>query len=339
MFRAAVLKLTAWYLGIVIAISLAFSAAIFHVSYSEVGLRLANYRTAIVEDSQLPVNVADALLKNQSEQAAMQLLMMLIYLNIIIVVAGGIGSYLLARRTLDPIEQAHEAQSRFTSDASHELRTPLASLKTEIEVALISKDLNKKEVAGLLKSNLEEVNKLIQLTEMLLKLSRLDGHKLEIERISLPDIIKQIVDKSPQKNRINLILPNKLQIKANKSAVSEIIYILLDNAIKYSPAESIIDIKVYRRNVNALISIENSGPKINEKDINQIFDRFYQVESSRSHKGDKGYGLGLSIASKLVDLHHGEIKAKSLKGKNIFTVSLPVSSYYLKDTSKLQQKN
>src|SRR5690606_1393199 len=99
-----------------------------------------------------------------------------------------------------------------------------ASLKTEIEVALISKDLNKKEVTDLLKSNLEEVNKLIQLTEMLLKLSRLDGHKLEIERISLPDIIKQIIDKSPQKDRINLILPNKLQIKANKSAVSEIIY-------------------------------------------------------------------------------------------------------------------
>jgi len=338
MFRAAVLKLTAWYLGIVIAISLAFSAAIFHVSYSEVSLRLANYRTAIIEDTQLPINVANAILQNQSEQAALQLLMMLVYLNIIIFVVGGVGSYLLARRTLDPIEEAHEAQSRFTSDVSHELRTPLASLKTEIEVALISKDMPKKDVSELLKSNLEEVDKLIQLTEMLLKLSRLDTHKLEIERVDLPSIAKNIVNKLPQKNRVKLTAPAKLQIKGNKSAITEIIHILLDNAIKYSVPDSEIEINISRRNVNSLIQIVNIGSKISDKELSKIFDRFYQVESSRNSKENKGHGLGLSIASKLVDLHHGEIKAKSIKGINSFSVYLPISSYHLKDSSKLQQK-
>src|SRR5690606_24862255 len=107
--------------------------------------------------------------------------------------AGGVGSYYLARRTLRPIEEAHEAQSRFTSDASHELRTPLASMKTELEVALRDPALNKEEMRELLVSNLEEVDKLTKLSQNLLQLSRLEQENIQLERVVLREVISGVV--------------------------------------------------------------------------------------------------------------------------------------------------
>lgn len=337
MFRSAVLKLTAWYLSIVIAISVTFSAVIFHVSYSEVGLRLDNYRTAIVEGSQLPLDIADALLKNQSDQAAIQLFLMLVYFNAVIVILGGIGSYFLARRTLDPIEEAHISQARFTSDVSHELKTPLAILRTELEVALRSNNMKKDDYRKLLESNLDEVNKLTHLTEMLLKLSRLDNESLEMERIDLVKLAQQSISRLKIEDLVKLDSPKKLIVKANPGAISEVIYILLDNAVKYRTGDKQINLSISKHQQNASLSVINVGPKITTVDLDKIFDRFYQVEKSRSKSSQEGYGLGLSIAKKLIHLHKGEIKAKSAKGKNIFTVSLPISTH--KDLSKLQQKS
>src|SRR5690606_27239432 len=109
----------------------------------------------------------------------------LVYLNCIVLAAGGVGAYFLARRTLRPIEEAHEAQSRFTSDASHELRTPLAAMKAELEVTLLSKELDEAETREVLESSLEEVEKLTRLSDLLLKLSRLEYDKLERAPLSL----------------------------------------------------------------------------------------------------------------------------------------------------------
>src|SRR5690606_29485182 len=110
----------------------------------------------------------------QARQAQASIFTSLLYMNILFLAAGGIASYFMARRTLEPIEQTHEAQSRFTSDASHELRTPLAAMKTELEVALRGPELSKKDMKELLASNLEEVDKLSKITQTLLLLSRLE---------------------------------------------------------------------------------------------------------------------------------------------------------------------
>jgi signal transduction histidine kinase len=136
MFQSATLKLTAWYLAILMTISIIFSVVIYQLNFREISFRLENLQHSLLDDSlyTLPGTNGEpqlnfgpnSPLSVQSNQAAAQMISTLVYINLVILVAGGLGSYFLARRTLRPIQESHEAQSRFTSDASHELRTPLA---------------------------------------------------------------------------------------------------------------------------------------------------------------------------------------------------------------------
>jgi signal transduction histidine kinase len=172
MFESATFKLTAWYLAILMTISLTFSVVIYQLNFREISFRLENLQHSLMDNSMylLPSSNDETFsygpnspLSVQSRQAAGQMSLSLFYINIVVLVAGGLGSYFLARRTLRPIKESHEAQSRFTSDASHELRTPLAAMKAELEVNLREPNLSAAETRELLESNLEEVNKLIQL--------------------------------------------------------------------------------------------------------------------------------------------------------------------------------
>ena len=100
--------------------------------------------------------------------------------------------------------------------------------------------------------------------------------------------------------------------------------ILLDNAIKYSPKKSVIKVAVTKTDRCAIISIKDNGIGIDEKNIPLIFDRFYRVDSSRTRNKVEGFGLGLSIAKKIVEDHHGKIKVKSkIKKGSTFIVELP----------------
>ena len=149
MFTSATVKLTAWYLINLIVICLIFSFIIFGLSTSEISNRLERLQIRVEGSTQtltLPGPVTlNEVRKNQTEEARASIFIGLVYMNIAVIALGGFGSYVLARRTLRPIEEAHEAQSRFTSDASHELRTPLAVMKSEIQVALRDSDMKKSD--------------------------------------------------------------------------------------------------------------------------------------------------------------------------------------------------
>lgn len=329
MFQSATLKLTAWYLAIIMAISLVFSVVIYQINFHEVNVRLENLEEAIKSrfDTQTPQTFIDetGLRQIQSDQAALQMLLSLLYINIFILVAGGAGSYFLARRTLHPIEEAHEAQSRFTSDASHELRTPLAAIKAEIEVALRDKVIDPIEARELLESNLEEVEKLIQLSEMLLSLSRLDYNTLTKEKLDLPEVLK--IALKPHKSlikRFDITMRKGAFVEGDKAAITELITILIDNALKYSPDRSKISIRIFQRLRTIGFEISNSGPQIDEKALPHIFDRFYRGDVSRTNSTKNGYGLGLAIAKRIIDVHEGDIFVQSSKEKTTFTFHLPV---------------
>ena len=199
MFHSATLKLTGWYLLILMAISLIFSVVIYNIVSNELGDRLEQLQSRFERSNiAIPFDglhnpTYTAFRIDQDARAKTNLLVSLIYVNLLILATGGAGSYLLARRTLQDIEAAHEAQSRFTSDASHELRTPLAAMRTEIEVALRDKDATKTELRETLESSLEEVNKLTNLSQMLLHLARAEHNDLEMTAISLPAITENIV--------------------------------------------------------------------------------------------------------------------------------------------------
>lgn len=332
MFQSATLKLTAWYLAILMTISITFSVVIYQLNYREVNNRLQDLQTSltggvefIIPDHNTFGFGPGSAFSTESQKAGAQMALSLIYINLVVLVAGGLGSYFLARRTLKPIEESHEAQSRFTSDASHELRTPLAAMKTELEVTLRDEKLEISEAREVLESNLEEVNKLIRLSEMLLQLSKYEHDKLDRAPIDIVPMVKEVLKRFPEsKKRFKVTTRKKAVTRANEAAISELISILVENALKYSPEDSKIYIRVFQQHGSIGFEIKNSGEQIPEALLPKLFNRFFRIDTSRTKSSENGYGLGLSIAKKIVDVHHGELIVSSEPDVTSFTFLLPI---------------
>lgn len=329
MFHSAILRLTGWYLLILMVISLLFSVTIYNTTTSEIRDRLNDFQSRLEQPGAVPdmnpnPRLFNAFRNNQGSMAEKNIWTTLVYVNLIIFFGGGILSYLLARRTLRQIEESHDAQSRFTSDVSHELRTPLAAMKTELEVALRDKKLSKEDMRELLESNLEEVDKLTVLSKTLLQLSKLDHSELEIDSIDLGVLTSDVVQRYDKNmNRIRITAPAKpLTLQANAATIEELVTILVDNALKYSPQKTPITIKLARQGRQVIFSITNKGKGISPEDMPHIFDRFYRSETSRTTSGS---GLGLSLAKKIVELQNGELSVSSATDKDTtFQFILPV---------------
>jgi len=318
MFASATIKLTAWYLVILMFISIFFSVIIYQISSSEVRTRLH----FVEEEFTLPLpgsanSTYSEFQRRQLQEASLSLFIALFYSNLAILILGGVGSYFLARRTLAPIEEFQEAQARFISDASHELRTPLAIMKSELEVAERDPSLSKDEMRELLQSNLEEVDRLAILSDTLLKLSRRDFEKLDFSLVDIRNIIEKIIagHKNIPKQRFKIVAPKKAIVRANPPSVRELFVILIDNALRYSPDDSTISIKLHLEADSVRVTISNKGMGIAPEDLPYIFERFYRGEKSRTSSSG-GYGLGLSLAKNIVELHGGKISIKSTQGKN-----------------------
>lgn len=332
MFASATLKLTTWYLLILVTLSIIFSFIIFEISTSEISSRLERLQIRVEgSDKSItlpgPVTLNDIRI-NQTREAKTSIFVGLVYMNLAVIGVGGVGSYWLARRTLKPIEEAHEAQSRFTSDASHELRTPLAVMKSEIQVAMRDPKLTPADYRELLESNLEEVDKLSQLSQSLLQLSRLEYDSVERnDRVIIAKAAKKAAKSlNIPTGRVTFKLPeHEVAVDGNDSMLSDLLRILFDNAVKYSPPGSRIDFELSSNGRTCKIAITNQGAGIAASDIDKIFNRFYRGEKSRSSNGQvSGYGLGLSLAKKIVRIHEGSINVKSTPGKSTtFTVILP----------------
>jgi signal transduction histidine kinase len=332
MFHSATLKLTGWYLLILMVISIVFSGTIYGVATTEVRDRLMDFQNRLEQPSLFSVTPQNdpnrelftELRDQQRDTASRSLLLTLVYVNVLIFFGGGILSYLLARRTLSQIEQAHEAQSRFTSDVSHELRTPLAAMKAELEVALRDPKLTKNDMQELLESNLEEVDKLTTMSKTLLQLSKLDHANLEMKSIDLRAVTDEVVQRYDKNlSRVKVKAPaNALLIKGNLPSIEELLTILVDNALKYSPADSQIKIVLSQQNRQVKFTINNKGEGIPSDKLPHIFDRFFRVNDSRA---DGGSGLGLSLAKDIVTLHKGELSVSSTTGKGAtFQILLPI---------------
>jgi len=311
-FESATLKLTAWYLAILLCISLIFSVIIYEVSMNEIRTRLGVFETHLQEINNLFVPPEGARAQ-EVQQARINLFVALAYANISVLILGGIASYFSARRTLEPIEALHDAQSRFASDASHELRTPLAVMKSELEVSLRDKNISKSDMRELLESNLEEVNRLTALSETLLRLSRHEFSRLEMKPVDIAEILKKAgkVHKLPKARLMIDIRSKHLMAVANADSVSELFMILLDNALRYSPDASQVVALAERTRGTVQVKIINDGPGIQAQDLPHIFERFYRADKSRTSGDMKGFGLGLSLAKKIADLHHAKLSISS----------------------------
>lgn len=254
-------------------------------------------------------------------------------INVIILFSSGALGYFLAGKTLRPIQVMVEDHKRFVSDASHELKTPLTSLKTAMEVGLRDRDLDLETSKQLIRESITEVNKLSRLSENLLQLNQLEipQEKFKLEKLSLKKIIdesiKQIYPIARQKNIFIKNQAKDFQIKGSKYSLISLLVILLDNSIKYSSEKKSIIIASKKTDRKILVSIEDHGIGISPKDLPHIFERFYRADSARAKKTSGGFGLGLSIAKKIVESHKGEIKVESkLKKGTKISVFLPLFS-------------
>jgi two-component system, OmpR family, sensor histidine kinase CiaH len=334
-FHSASIKLTVLYLVTIMSISFIFSLGLYRVTSQEIErsvrksegpigqmmrTRNADILEELMEEQDYVVGAAQARLRGN-----------LLFINVFIFVSGGLVSYYFARKSLEPIEKAHEAQRKFISDASHELRTPITAMRVETELTLTEPKLSLNEAKKQLESNLEELDKLTILSEGLLSLSRLDENGIERSSVAIKHILTGAVEQvaarvEKKQQKITLSAIPKASVIADKASLTEALVTILDNASKYSPEKSEISLSTKVEDKNVLIKISDQGMGIAEDDLPRIFDRFYRAEQSRTKNITDGYGIGLSIAKTTVEAHGGTIHVESTPQKGTtFTIQLPLS--------------
>ncbi len=329
-FQSARLKLTIWYVIISMTITILFSLVIYIGLTRELD-RIGDIQQ-INQQNNIPLPPRDLSFPHPPEldiaQAKTNILFTLLIVNGVVLAFSAGAGYILAGRTLRPIQEMMDEQSRFITDASHELKTPLTAIRTEYEVAMLNKPIPAKEANILINSSYEEIISLQGLAENLLELTTQQKKRehMHVEEVSLleitEDALKKVIQFAKQKQTtINSQIDDYI-LFGERQSLTQLLVILLDNAIKYNPEQSEITLTSKKTDHHLFIKILDNGIGITEKDLKHIFDRFYRVDKSRSKA--TGYGLGLSIAKEVVEAHSGLLSAESKLGDGTtFTIQLP----------------
>lgn len=332
-FENHTFRLSATYLVIIMLMSITFSGIFYNVTSSHLinrrppneifqsGPNGPNNEESFEHDVQKNVN---QFLQQRADRDKEELFIKLILINLGILALGSLFSYYLARKNLEPIEANLAAQERFVSDASHELRTPLTAIQTTNEVSLRDDNLNLKEAKELLASNIEEVKHLKNLTDSLLNFVNIENTQHNINKHDIGPIvtasINNVINKALEKN---ISIEDNIKVKeisCDPKLTQQLLVILLDNAIKYSPANSVIKLDILLKHHMVEITVSDNGEGIQDKD--QIFDRFFRADTARTNS--EGFGLGLSIAKSIVETHKGKISVSDNEPNGtIFKVILP----------------
>ena len=231
----------------------------------------------------------------------------------------------LSGRIIRPFSENYEKQKRFITDAGHELKTPLTIIAADAEV--LEMDVGESEWIADIKS---QIKRLAELTNNLILLSRMDEQP-QMEKIDFPvsDVTEEIIEtfqalaKTCNKKITGNIEP-MISICGYEKAIRQLITILLDNAVKYSDEEGMINVTLRKQKNMICLSVFNTVDHIGRENLSYLFDRFYRSDKSRSSK-TKGYGLGLSIATAIVNAHKGKIAASTQDEKSLqIDVSFPI---------------
>jgi len=233
---------------------------------------------------------------------------------------------------INRLQQSFEMQRRFISSASHELSTPLTSISSQLEVSL-QRNREAKEYQGVMQSVYQDVQNLSKLTQTLLEFATLSGIKggIEINSVRIDEILMQLpreITKINKKYSVKLEfeqLPEneeRLLVFGNAELLFTAIKNVVSNACKYS-ANHLAKIKLTVETKEISISIEDNGKGISENDLKNIFQPFYRTEDSKSITG---FGVGLPLVYRIINLHKGQIKVSSTVGKGTtVSIQLPIA--------------
>src|SRR5579863_221515 len=253
----------------------------------------------------------------------------------LVLVAG--AAFLLAKVTLRPLEQAIALQQQFTNDASHDLRTPLAVIRTETSAALAGDELLSASAAERLVIIDEQATRMERLIDQLLTLSHVDADSaLNREPTDLVVVVNGVVrDLQPlaQARSIDLSV-NRCEsalVMGDELKLSQLVANLVDNAIKYSPECTSVEVGVWQARDAAYVAVADRGAGIPAEERERIFLRFHRLDQARNVNGQgdgpAGHGLGLPLCRWIARAHGGDIAVDSREGKgSTFTVRLPAIS-------------
>ena len=257
-----------------------------------------------------------------------------VYLLLIAIAAAVVTFFIslfFANRSIRPIEEAYNKQKQFIADASHELKTPLAAINTNIDV-LLSRDGADSEENKWLWYIKDEARRMSKLTNDLLYLARADyGEKNQVFGcVSFTDTVKNallVMEARVFEQNITLTseVADGVNVAASAEQLKQLVMILLDNAVKYTPSGGSIELKLIRKASDAYLTVKNTGAGISETDLPHIFDRFYRSDKARTYTENSGYGLGLAIAKAIAESFKGTISAESKPDNyTTFTVKIPL---------------
>lgn len=248
--------------------------------------------------------------------------------SILTAISGMIAVFLLvllfSRRIVKPVAESYEKQKRFITDAGHEIKTPLTIIDADAQVL----ELEKGESEWLHDIS-RQTEKLRKLTDNLIYLSRMEENKNPELWIDFP--ISDIVDEASLSFQTLAVTQGKtftsetepmLTYYGNEQHIQRLVEILLENAVKYSNPKGQIHVKLKKSGKNIILTVFNTAEKVDRKQLEHIFERFYRMDASRNSETG-GYGIGLSIAQAIVQEHKGKITATTDDEKSMrITVQL-----------------
>ncbi|MDF2960654.1 MAG: sensor histidine kinase [Paenibacillus sp.] len=233
------------------------------------------------------------------------------------VVISVLAGYFLAGRAFVPIRRSWEKQQQFVTDASHELRTPTSVIQAQTELLFRHPNHTIEQESQNIANILKESKRMGKLIDDLLTLARSDSNQLQIRTsgISLGPLLEDIAFQfrylaDIKEVEIRTRIQEPVLLWGDEERIRQLLVILLDNALKFTPAKGLIEIDCRKNSHSIQLSVQDTGCGIPEEEISHIFERFYRVDKTRSRE-DGGTGLGLSIAKWIVEAHGGEISAQS----------------------------
>lgn len=229
----------------------------------------------------------------------------------------------------DRLQTTENARRRFVSDASHELKTPLAAIRLLTDSILQTDNIDRATAREFVADIGAEAERLSRITEDLLRLTRLDSGVLEpptvVDVLPVLEQVMRMMSLVAQEKEIDLTYraAEGCTVLATKDEIHQIIYNLTDNAVKYSPPHSAVQVTLARDGEQVVLTVKDNGAGIPEEDLPRIFERFYRVDKARSRAAG-GTGLGLSIVSDTVKRRGGTVEAGNRPGGGaVFTVRWP----------------
>ena len=234
----------------------------------------------------------------------------------------------------EKLERLDKSRNQFVSNASHELKTPLSTMKILLENIIYQPEMDLNIRTEFLTDVNREIDRLNLIISDLLTLVSMDtkAMRLRLETFKFADAVREVVQRlsmvaQQKQQEIKLNLSDGCEMHADFAKLTQVVYNILDNAIKYTPPGGLIRVRLIRSGRNAILTIADNGSGIPKEDQPHIFDRFYRVDKARS-RDTGGTGLGLSIVHQFVLMHGGNVSVESAEGSgSTFTVELPMGGH------------